>query len=288
MTDKFEWANYILDKKSIGRGSFSKVYYGYHKESLQKVAVKKILFSKLSDDLKSRIISEINILTKIDNINIMKLYNYKFDGDYILLITEYCEDGDLSKWINKPNKSNVEILDIFIQIIAGIKYLQDNNIIHRDIKPQNILLDNNIIKICDFGFSTMYKTHMDMFSTICGTPLYMCPEVLNMKKYTIKSEIWSLGILFYIIIYNSHPYGNLSSIEDYKEKINNEIIYQPINLFEVSECNEQLISIIKSMLAIDYEARPNIDTILHNLENISEIYNYKKDSINNFFFIDEL
>jgi serine/threonine protein kinase len=218
----------------------------------------------------------------------MKLYNYKFDGDYILLITEYCKDGDLSKWIEKSDKNAGEILDILIQITNGMKYLHDNNIIHRDIKPQNILLDNNIIKICDFGFSTIYKSHMDMFNTICGTPLYMCPEVLNMKNYTIKSEIWSLGVLFYIIIYNLHPYGNLLSIEEYKEKINNQIIYQPINLFEVSECNNLLISIIKSMLTINYEMRPNIDTLLYNLENISDIHNNITDDINNSNIIDEL
>jgi serine/threonine-protein kinase ULK/ATG1 len=218
----------------------------------------------------------------------MKLYNYKFDNDYILLITEFCEDGDLTKWINKPDKNADEILDIIIQIIRGIKYLHDNNIVHRDIKPQNILLDNNVIKICDFGFSTIYKSHMDMFNTICGTPLYMCPEVLNLQNYTIKSEIWSLGILLYIIIYNTHPYGILNSIEEYKVKINNIITYEPINLFEKSECNELLISIIKSMLTINYELRPTIDIILHNLEYISDLYNDIKLDINNSFIIDEL
>ena len=215
-------------------------------------------------------------------------------NNYMKNINNWTEWPEYDLWknndSNKSNKSSNEILDILIQIITGIKYLHDNNIVHRDIKPQNILLNNNIIKICDFGFSIIYKSYMDMFNTICGTPLYMCPEVLNQQNYTIKSEIWSLGILFYIIIYNSHPYGDLKSIEEYKEKINisNFIKYEPIILFENSECNESLITIIQSMLIINYELRPNIDTLLHNLNIINDIHNDIKVDINNSFIIDEL
>ena len=91
--DTYEWNNYIIEKKSIGRGSFSKVYYGYHKDTKIEIALKKILFTALQNAIKDKVISEINILQKMDHLHIIKLYEYKFDGDYILLVTEYCKDN---------------------------------------------------------------------------------------------------------------------------------------------------------------------------------------------------
>ena len=198
MVETYEWNNYIIEKKSIGRGSFSKVYYGYHKDTKVEIALKRILFTALQNSIKDKVISEINILQKMNHLHIIKLYEYKFDGDYILLVTEYCKDN-LEKWLRNPHTIH-EKIDIMKQITNGIHYMHSNNILHRDIKPENILLHNGIIKICDFGFSTIIKENHQMMRTICGTPLFMSPEMLFMKPYTIKSEIWALGILFYMMI----------------------------------------------------------------------------------------
>ena len=99
--NSLEWNNYIINRKSIGKGSYSKVYQGYHKETKVEIAMKKILFNKLQSNVKDKVISEINILQKMNHINIMKLYEYKFDGDYIVLITEFCKDGDIGNWMKK-------------------------------------------------------------------------------------------------------------------------------------------------------------------------------------------
>ena len=263
MSDTFEWNQYTIYKNAIGKGSYSKVYRGYHKVTEQEIALKKISFNKLHSNVKDKVISEINILQKMDHINIMKMYEYKFDGDYILLVTEYCKDGDLEQWLKKDNNI-IEKIDVIKQITMGIEYMHTNNILHRDIKPQNILLHNNIIKICDFGFSTIIKEHNMMFNTICGTPLYMSPELLFMKPYTIMSEIWALGILFYIIIYSVHPFGNLINLDDYRIKISmstkdNYIQYKNIDSYEY------IVDIIKSMLMYKMNNRPNIFTIIYRL-----------------------
>ena len=252
--DTFEWNNYILFKKAIGKGSYSKVYRGYNKETKQDIALKKILFSKLHNHVKDKVISEINILQKMNHKNIMKMYEYKFEGDYIVLITEYCNENDLGMWLK--NKHNVvEIEDIIQQIVCGIMYMHSNNILHRDLKPENILLHNNIIKICDFGFSTIIKDSNMMCNTICGTPLFMSPELLFMKPYTIKSEIWALGILFYMLIYNIHPFGKLINLDDYRMKVKN-IIHFP-NVMGL----DNIINIIKKMLQFNMEERPDIISI---------------------------
>ena len=253
-TDSYEWNNYIIQKKSIGRGSFSKVYYGYHKETKIEIALKKILFTALQSTIKDKVISEINILQKMNHLHIIKLYEYKFDGDYILLVTEYCKDN-LEKWMRKPHTVE-ETIEMMTQITNGIGYMHSNNILHRDIKPENILLHNGIIKICDFGFSTIIKENHQMMRTICGTPLFMSPEILFMKPYTIKSEIWSLGILFYMMIYRLHPFGTLHSLSDYRIKIKRQIIFIPI------EGHDYIIKLIEMMLSHETGKRPDIEKII--------------------------
>ena len=269
----FEWNQYIIYKNAIGRGTYSKVYHGYHKETKKEVAFKKIHFTKLHNNVKDKVISEINILQKMDHINIMKMYEYKFDGDYMMIVTEYCKDGDLDLWMKKNNTME-EKLNIIKQTLIGIEYMHKNNILHRDIKPQNILLHNNIVKICDFGFSTTIKENNMMFNTICGTPLYMSPEILFLKPYTVMSEIWALGILFYTILYHVHPFGTLISLDDYRVKISlstkdNYIQFKPI------DGNEYIVDIIKSMLRYRMTDRPNITTIIIRIDKkiTNEIYN---------------
>ena len=274
----FEWNNYIIRRPAIGKGSFSKVYSGYHKETKLDIALKKIEFSKLHSCIKDKVISEINILQNMNHNNIIKLYEYKFDGDYLVLITEYCKDKDLDDWVIKNNSTN-NIIDTIQQIVCGIEYMHSNNILHRDIKPQNILLHNNIIKICDFGFSTIIKESNMMFNTICGTPLFMSPELLFLKPYTIKSDIWALGVLFYIIIYKVHPFGKLTSLDDYRNKINMKINYYPV------EGLNNIIDIIKLMLQYNMEARPDIMTI-NSMLNMKPYSFNTKESINNSQIID--
>ena len=264
MSDTFEWNHYIVYKNAIGKGSYSKVYRGYHMETKLEIALKKISFTKLHSNVKDKVISEINILQKMNHTNIIKLYEYKFDGDYLLLVTEYCKDGDLEQWMKKDHNI-IGKIDIIKQIVTGIEYMHTNNILHRDIKPQNILLHNDIIKICDFGFSTIIKEHNMMFNTICGTPLYMSPELLFMKPYTIMSEIWALGILFYIMIYNVHPFGSLLSLDDYRVKISRStkddyIQFKPIDTYEY------IVDILRSMLMYKMNNRPNITTIIARLD----------------------
>jgi serine/threonine protein kinase len=272
-SNSLEWNNYIINRKSIGKGSYSKVYQGYHKETKVEIAMKKILFNKLQSGVKDKVISEINILQKMNHINIMKLYEYKFDGDYIVLITEFCKDGDLGLWM-KSHHTKEENEDIIKQITKGVKYLHNNNILHRDIKPENILLHNGVVKICDFGFSIIIKENLQMFSTICGTPLFMSPELLFLKPYTIKSEIWSLGILYFMIIYHIHPFGKLQSLDDYRIKIKNEIMYLSIDNMN------HIIELIKKMLKYKEDDRPDINTISNILNNISdEVFEFEMNDL---------
>jgi serine/threonine protein kinase len=259
----FEWNKYIINKEAIGKGAYAKVYYGYHKHTKRDIALKKILFNKLPANVKDKVISEILILQSMQHTHIMRLYEYRFDGDYLLLVTEYCNEGDLDKWL-KQDHDFKERMDIMVQIMRGMDYLHNNNILHRDIKPKNILLHDGIIKICDFGFSTMIKEYNQLFNTICGTPLYMSPELLFMQPYTLKSDIWALGILFYNIMYKSHPFGKLINMDDYRLKIKFPIHF-PLNS---NSCDAygNYVNVIKQMLSYQPEHRPDATMILKALQ----------------------
>jgi serine/threonine protein kinase len=268
--DTYEWNEYILQKKAIGKGSYAKVYYGVHKETNVEIALKRIRFSNLSDFCKNKVISEISILQKLNHEHIIQLYDYKFEGEYIYLITEYCNQLDLEKWM-KQQHSLEEHKEIMIQIIKGFQYLHHHNILHRDIKPQNILLHNGVIKICDFGFSIIIKDHLQMCQTICGTPLFMSPEILSMNPYSVASEIWSLGIIFYMMLFSSHPFGILYTIDQYRTKVQKlqkeefEIefpIYSLVTKYKDKELVHLLVGMIKQMLYSKEEDRLTIDEIV--------------------------
>jgi serine/threonine protein kinase len=215
--------------------------------------------------VKEKVISEINILQQMNHMNIIQLYDYKCDGDYIFLIMEYCTE-DLQKWMQVYH-SLEEKKEMIIQITNGISYLHGKGILHRDIKPENILIQNKVIKICDFGFSVIMKEQVQLFQTICGTPLYMSPEIMFLKPYSISSEIWSLGILFYTLIYQIHPFGELANMNDYRSKIKNPISFEP----------NELSDILKHMLEYQPEQRPTIQWIYVQLTNkVNELKTHEK------------
>lgn len=212
--------DYFFYLQPIGNGSFSTIYKGYRVSDRTPVAIKKI--TKIID--KKYINSEINVMKGLNSPYILKLYEVIHKKNYLYLVLEYCNQGDLSKYIKTKNKQyNSKYI---YQIIQGLQYLHKSKIIHRDIKPHNILLKNNTIKISDFGFAKTFNEN-DLISTFCGSPLYMAPEILKLKEYTNKADIWSLGVIIYEILFKIHPYPSKNKNELIKHLKNNKKIFIP-------------------------------------------------------------
>jgi len=150
-------------------------------------------------------INEIKILKNIKNKNICTLLDFEIHNSIFYLKLEKC-DYNLRNYIeNKCDSYNFEICSC---IINGLKYLHKMNIVHRDLKPENILIKNNInAKICDFGLSKILDNDKQYMKTICGTPLYMAPEIIIDKTYNNKIDLWSLGIVFFEIFFHKYPYS---------------------------------------------------------------------------------
>jgi len=196
----------ILDKyyyytQPIGYGSFSTIYKGADYENTNTIAIKKInkiLSSKYFD-------TEIECMKKMHHVNIIKLYDViKKKKNEIYMILEYCNNGDLSDYI----ETGITTYDskFYYEIIEAFRYLYKKDILHRDIKPQNILIHNWTIKISDFGFAKSFEKN-DLIATFCGSSLYMAPEIINRKEYKCTSDIWSLGVVLYELITKIHPYS---------------------------------------------------------------------------------
>lgn len=130
----------------------------------------------------------------------------------VCIVMEYAENGDLEQHLNNRKASNHpltedEVLEWFIQLCLGLKYIHDNKILHRDLKCENIFVNSqNQLKIGDFGISKLMNQTFDMAKTKIGTPYVMAPQIWEGKMYNQKSDIWSLGCILYKLITLAQPF----------------------------------------------------------------------------------
>ena len=202
--------DYELVKK-LGSGSFATVFKAQHCKYADKVvAVKAISTSKLNAKLQENLETEIGILDKLSHPNIVRLYGIHKSPHHIYLFMEYCNGGDLHRFIRKNRRLSEETSRQFMsQITKGMSYLWSKNLIHRDLKPQNILLtirgNTAALKIADFGFAR-HLAVAAMAETLCGSPLYMAPEILRFHKYDAKADLWSAGTILFEMLTGKPPF----------------------------------------------------------------------------------
>ena len=242
--------NYINDyiiKETIGTGTFSKVKLGINKYTKEKVAIKLLEKSKITEkeDLK-RINREISIIKKLSHPNIIKINEIFENEKYYYIIMDYCSKGELFDYIVKKTKlTEDESSFFFYQIINAIEYIHKKNIVHRDLKPENLLLtENNKIKIIDFNLSNYFYKN-NLLSTPCGSPCYAAPEMVSGKKYNgFKTDIWAIGIILYAMSCGYLPF----------EDSDNEILFQKILECDLEFPNFlsfECIDIIKKILNVN-------------------------------------
>ena len=199
----------------IGQGAFGKVNLGLNILCGRVVAIKSFNKKKLNkkENTKNKIFYEIDLMKKLSHPNITKILEYFESEKYYLIIMEYINGGNLFSFVKKRRKLNEKLAKfLFYQIINGIKYLHSKNIVHRDIKLENILIDvNNNIKICDFGISKILSKKDEKCYDQCGTLMYMAPEILLSNKEKgynpFLIDIYSSGIALYIMLSGSLPFN---------------------------------------------------------------------------------
>lgn len=248
--------NYVLEKK-IGKGNFSEVWLGRDIRDQKLYAIKKILKEKLKTNAKLNALlkTEVSIMNTIKNRNVMKLFDFLETSSSYYLVLEYMKDGDLESILRKTKLNRVdENTAVFYlkQIASGFQELRKYKIFHRDIKLANLFIDDGRLVIGDFGFA---KSGVEQTSTVLGTPLTMAPELLlNSKdsvKYGPKADIWSIGVVFYQLLFGQLPFPGSTVNEIRKNIIRFWGKNLPISLPISAESRELLVR----MLDIEPESR---------------------------------
>lgn len=244
--EEFVLGDYIFSGKKIGKGAFSVIYKGTHKVTNKVFAIKEISYENLNK-IKNTIKREFTVMKKLNHPNIIKLHEVFFDSENknVYLVLDYYKRGDLFKFLKgKPLKEKYA-KKYMRQLASGLKYLHDNSIIHRDLKLKNILVtDSNDIVISDFGFARDGDSNT-MFDTLCGSPMYMAPEIMTHKTYDHKSDLWSVGVIMYELLFGTTPYHAKNMIQLMK-KIKKRDVIIPEEYAELitDECKELLLSLL--------------------------------------------
>ena len=272
--------NYKIISK-LGKGSFGSVFKVQNIKTNEIRALKVIKkASIIYQDDDHKFLKEIEILIKLEHPNIIKIYEYYTDDINFYLITDYISNGELYNYVYKAKSFNERQTQyIMKQVLCAVNYLHLNNIAHRDIKLENILVEQEItsndeqllnVKLIDFGTSNYVKTENTNYFTVkVGSPFYMAPEVLN-KKYNNKCDIWSCGVIMFMLL-RGHPPFKGENQEELFKSIQNDII----NYNEMTELSELAKELMSKMLERNVDLRYSADECLKH--KWMKIYNEKSE-----------
>ncbi len=250
MTDYYEVV------KKLGQGTYGKVYSVKNKTTGEIRACKQLSKHMIQD--KTQFQTEIEIMIKLTHPNILKIYEVFEDERYFYLIIEKCNGGELFEKIQKKISegklySEKDIAKIFEQFISAIAYCHANGICHRDLKPENILFlkegseENNPIKVIDFGVGGLFKDSNSKMKLRVGSAYYMAPEVIK-GKYNEKCDVWSAGVILYILLSGEPPFNGANDREIYKAI--SKMIYQfPFNKWK--KISKNAMDLIEKCLVVE-------------------------------------
>ena len=251
--------NFYKYGRLLGKGAFGKVNLSLHVLTGRLVAIKSINKSKLTNERQKRKIQiETTIMKTLSKSNnIVKIFETYETKKHYCIVMEYICAGDLLSYIKKRGKLTEQVAKfIFKQIILTLQYIHNHNIVHRDIKLDNILIDlDNNIKICDFGVSKIIKNN-DVMVEQCGTPAYIAPEILLNRGYEgFGVDIWSAGVVLYAMLSGTVPFkgNNIKDLHDLIIKGE----YTP-----VKEISKEATHLLKCILEVDPKKRITTKDIL--------------------------
>ncbi|KAM9410794.1 NUAK family SNF1-like kinase 2 [Pholidichthys leucotaenia] len=241
--------------ETLGKGTYGKVKKAKERSG-RLVAVKSIRKEKIKDEQDLvHIRREIEIMSSLCHPHIITIYEVFENKDKIVIVMEYASQGDLYDYIcDRKNISEREARHFFRQIVSAVHYCHQNGIVHRDLKLENILLDDNgNVKIADFGLSNLYSGD-EFLQTFCGSPLYASPEIVNGRPYRgPEVDTWSLGVLLYTLVHGTMPFdGN-----------NHKILVQQISTgnYRRPKNPSDASGLIRWMLMVNPDRRATIEEI---------------------------
>ena len=267
--------------KQIGSGAFSVVCKGTNKETGDEVAIKVMTKSKLSNDDFEGLEIETALLRELDHPHIIRCYDTFDEEAKFYIVTELVGGGDLfDRIIRKSSYTEKEARDLIVMFLETMVYMhEEKGVVHRDLKPENILLtseaDDAKIKIADFGFA---KKVVDLLPTEspCGTPGYVAPEVIRGERYGCEVDIWSMGVIAYVLLAGYPPFYEDPASPTYPHKL-----YHAIRTGKYSfhperwgDASPEAIDMIKKMLCVSQKERWTASELLKVRKRLSGLFYY--------------
>lgn len=217
--DGIEWTSV----RALGKGSFGEAHLIHMANAPQSLAVCKLVhLAVMKKEERQEALNEVRVLSQLKHPNIVEYIGSFESGGYLHILMEYCDGGDLEQLVKKQGGVHIEenmLASIFIQTCSAIRYLHERRILHRDLKAQNIFLTHSssksggndsgkhlVVKLGDFGISTVLRNTLALAKTVCGTPYYFSPELCLNRPYNNKSDIWSLGCILYEMATLKHAF----------------------------------------------------------------------------------
>ncbi|KAJ3872280.1 hypothetical protein F5051DRAFT_421758 [Lentinula edodes] len=292
----------------IGAGAFGSVYLAVNLDTGGLMAVKEIKFQELSGipNLYSQIKDELSVMEMLHHPNVVEYYGIEVHRDKVYIFEEYCQGGSLAASLAHGRIEDERIIQVYtMQMLEGLAYLHSRGIVHRDIKPDNILLDHlGVIKFVDFGAAKILAKNqrsmaarsrradndptnaggLGMNNSLTGTPMYMSPEVIKNDKRGRHGamDVWSLGCVVLECATGRKPWSNLDN--EWAIMFHIGVATQHPPLPEPDQLSELGIAFIKQCLTIDAMRRPSADELLGHpwmIEFQEALASYEEDEIAN-------
>lgn len=249
--------------KVIGKGSYGEVYLAKHRKDRKQYVMKKVDLSKASERERKAAEQEAKLLSQLRHPNIVSYReSFQDESGFLYIIMNFCEGGDLYTKLKAQSKEGkvleeTQVVEWFVQIAMALQYMHERNVLHRDLKTQNIFLTKSkIIKVGDLGIARVLETSYDMATTMIGTPYYMSPELFSNKPYNHKSDVWALGCCLYEMCTLRHAFNAKDMSSLVYKILKGKIPPLPSNY------STDLRGIVQSMLELEPEKRPSASRLL--------------------------
>jgi len=247
----------------LGKGGFAKCYEVQDMDTKRIYAAKIIAKASISKPrTQAKLRSEISIHRSLDHEKVAHFYNYFEDTENVYIILELCPNQTLNDFMRKrPGKRlpESECMFYLTELVVALKYLHGRRVIHRDLKLGNLFLDaENHLKVGDFGLAAQLEHHGEKKRTICGTPNYIAPEILEGKHgHSYEVDVWSLGVILYTMLVGRPPFETADVKTTYRR-----IRYNQYSFPDTVKVSDSAKSLITSILQTDPKTRPSLDEIL--------------------------
>lgn len=251
-------------QEKLGSGNFAVVKKAVRRTNGQVVALKIVKKSTLKPKELETIHDEVEIMQRIDHPNCVRLFDIYESSEKLYMAMEFLQGGELfERIVQKEKFSEHEAAEAIKQICEGLKNLHSVGVVHRDLKPENLLYetkeDNSRLKITDFGLAKYRTENLDLMTSCCGTPGYVAPEVLKHQAYDEKCDLWSLGVILYILLCGFPPFHSDNTAELYRQIKRGDYSFPDPYWTNVSDLAKDLVT---KLLKVDPKERLNAEEVL--------------------------